>query len=70
MYKLRKTIYEKIIKTKDDLTPDVQRQKIFQTFKFQKYDMTVGAGVDLTIAYRKTYGWEVDCYVLLFLKIC
>ena len=34
MYKLRKTIYEKIIKTKDDLTPDVQRQKLFQTFKF------------------------------------
>ena len=34
MYKLRKTIYEKIIKTKYYLTPDVQRQKILQTFKF------------------------------------
>ena len=30
MYKLRKTIYEKIVKTKDDLTPDVQRHKILE----------------------------------------
>ena len=33
MYKLRKTIYEKIIKTKDDLTPDVQRQKNIPNFQ-------------------------------------
>ena len=33
MYKVRKAIYEKIFKKKDDLTSHVQRQKMFQTFK-------------------------------------
>ena len=36
MYKRRKAIYEIIVKNKDALTPPVQRQKMFQTFKLPK----------------------------------